>query len=351
VGAQGYALRSPTLGLTAHTSNGEDVLRLSDGWRIPMATWVAPVDYVRAVGGDRMADIVAAGQVVMSEVSAALRDAQVGDVLTLRDAKFRMRDFTVGAIVAEPFVNWGNLLMATDVALTLGSMRVARVSIVNFSSPSSVVASLKKKKTEIGSTFRLRTSWENENPDGTLGLAAAKTLMGEFTFRPGGGSAIQVSSSWKDENIVWKKVFNQIPIYSHCHQKLLPAMQGALTEIKKAGLSQFIDVSNSNRYGGCFVSRYNRLAGNFGAPSRHAFGMAFDINISKNQQGAIPQMNCDVVRIFRKWGFAWGGNFWPSDGMHFEYVGGRRDRMGYASRYCPNKVPVPATRAPIASAL
>lgn len=349
-GAQGFALRFPTLGLTAHTRNGDDLMRLSNRWRIPMATMVAPVEYISIVGGQQMAEVIAAGQVAISEKAAELRSAQVGDVLVLRDARFRVREFVIGAVVAEPFVNWGDLLMSSDVALTLGSMPVARVSIVNFENPKSVVNALGRKKIPIGKIFRLRTTWDNENPDGTLGLAAAKTLMGEFAFRPSNGSNIEIAPSWKDANIAWKTVFKNVPLYMNCHKKVVAAIQSALTEIKKAGLAQHIDVKNSNRYGGCFVPRYNRLAGNFGSPSRHAFGMAFDINITRNQQGAIPQMNCDVVRIMRKWGFAWGGNFWPLDGMHFEYVGERRDKMGFASRYCPNKVPVPATRAPIASA-
>jgi len=349
-GAQGFALRFPTLGLTAHTRNGDDLMRLSKKWRIPMATMVAPVEYISIVGGQQMADVIASGQVAISEKAAELRSAQVGDVLVLRDARFRKRVFVIGAIVAEPFVNWGDLLMSSDVALTLGSMPVARVSIVNFENPKSVVNALGRKKIPIGNIFRLRTTWDNENPDGTLGLAAVKTLMGEFAYRPSSGSNIEIAPSWKDANIAWKTVFKSVPLFMNCHKKVVTAIQGALTEITKARLAQHIDVKNSNRYGGCFVSRYNRLAGNFGSPSRHAFGMAFDINITRNQQGAIPQMNCDVVRIMRKWGFAWGGNFWPLDGMHFEYVGERRDTLGFASRYCPNKGPVPATRAPIASA-
>ena len=77
--------------------------------------------------------------------------------------------------------------------------------------------------------------------------------------------------------------------------------------------------------------------------------MAIDMNTNTNPQWGTPRMNCDVVRIFRKWGFAWGGNFWPTDGMHFEWVGERRDQMGFPSRYCPNKVPVPATTVPSAT--
>jgi hypothetical protein len=73
--------------------------------------------------------------------------------------------------------------------------------------------------------------------------------------------------------------------------------------------------------------------------------VAIDMNTVQNPEGAPPTMNCDVVRIFRKWGFAWGGNFIQGDGMHFEYVGERRDQWAYPSRYCPNIVTAAASVA------
>ena len=345
-GATPHVVKFPTISLTAQTRAGKDIFRLGKGWRIPMATMVASSTFVRAIGGDAMADIVARGQVLMGETSAKVRGAQVGDVLLLRDRKFWMRPFTIGAIVADEFVNSGDLFMSSSAAALLGGMPVSQIAITDIVSPSSVLSGLKKKGITIGTEFRLRTSWDRKNPDGTLGTATTKKLLGEFSYRPTVGSSILVAGSWTSSNIAWKMRYTDIKLGNNCHRIVVDAIQGALTEIKKSGLSRFVNTQNSNRYGGCFVGRYNRLAGNFGAPSRHAWGMAIDINTDTNPQGGVPQMNCAVVRIFRKWGFAWGGNFWPADGMHFEYVGERRDQLGYPSRYCPNKAPLLAITLP-----
>ena len=345
-GATPHVVKFPTISLTAQTRAGKDMFRLGKGWRIPMATMVASSTFVRAIGGDAMADIVARGQVLMGETSAKVRGAQVGDVLLLRDRKFWMRPFTIGAIVADEFVNSGDLFMSSSAAALLGGMPVSQIAITDIVSPSSVLSGLKKKGITIGTEFRLRTSWDRKNPDGTLGTATTKKLLGEFSYRPTVGSSILVAGSWTSSNIAWKMRYTDIKLGNNCNRIVVDAIQGALTEIKKSGLSRFVNTQNSNRYGGCFVGRYNRLAGNFGAPSRHAWGMAIDINTDTNPQGGVPQMNCAVVRIFRKWGFAWGGNFWPADGMHFEYVGERRDQLGYPSRYCPNKAPLLAITLP-----
>ena len=347
VGAVGHVVSFPMVSLTGQRRNDEDVLRLTNGWRIPMATMVAPVAYIAAVGGQEMANAATDGYVLMGETSAGIRRAQVGDVMTLRDGRFRPKLFTVGAIVPDRFVDWGDFYMTDTTASVLGALPISRVMVTGMSSSKSVIAAWRAKRFPIGSHFRLRTSWDRVNPDGTLGTVTTKKLLGELIYKPTTGSSMLVDATWAAKNIVWKKVYDDINLTNNCHKTVAAALQNALSEIKTAGLSNAIDVRNSNRYGGCFVGRYNRFGGVFGSPSRHAWGMAIDINTATNQQGGVPQMNCSVVRIFRKWGFAWGGNFWPTDGMHFEYVGERRDQYGYPSIYCPNKVPVPTTTLPV----
>lgn len=345
-GAVAHRVHFPTVGLTAHVRDGKDLLRLGDRWRIPMATMVAPMEYLRAVGGDALASAAGPGQLLMGETSAELRGAQVGDTVVLRDLRFRMRTFTIGAIVPNEFVDWGDIFITSESAEVLGAMSINRVIATNIVSYSRIMSNLRAKGIVIGQTYRLRTSWDGENPDGTLGTSTLKKLLGEFSYRPAGGSAIQIDDSWKLRNIRWRHAFSDIGLRNNCHRVVVEAIQNALSEIKARGLKRHVDVANANRYGGCYVGRYNRMAGTFGAPSRHAYGAALDINTTQNYQWSVPKMNCDVVRIFRKWGFAWGGNFWPADGMHFEYVGERRDNIGYPSRYCPNKVAVPSTTLP-----
>ena len=345
-GAKPHRVSFPTVGMTAHSRDGRYITRLGNRWRIPLATMVAPMEYLRAVGGDDMVAAAGDGQVLMGETSAELRGAEVGDTIVLRDLRFRMREFTIGAIVPNEFVDWGDIFITTESARVLGPMSINRISATNITSYSTLMSKLRSRGVVIGSTYRLRTSWDRENPDGTLGTSTLKKLLGEFAFRPAGGSAIEIEESWKVKNISWRHAFSDISIRNNCHKVVVDAIQGALSEIASKGLRRHVDVANANRYGGCYVGRYNRMAGSFGAPSRHAYGAALDINTTQNYQWSVPKMNCDVVRIFRKWGFAWGGNFWPADGMHFEYVGERRDNIGYPSRYCPNTVAVPTTTLP-----
>ena len=43
-----------------------------------------------------------------------------------------------------------------------------------------------------------------------------------------------------------------------------------------------------------------------------------DLNVPGNLRGVPGDINRDVVAIFKKWGFAWGGDWNYTDPMHFE---------------------------------
>lgn len=345
-GAVAYPVRYAVFPMTAYARGEEVLMQQPKGWRVPMGTRVLTVDYVRITGGNEMADVLAAGQVLMGSASARIRGAQVGDTITLRDKANTPRRFTVGMIVANDFTDGEDLVMSMPDGFSMGVTKVARVNIVGFARSADVLAAMRKKGLDVGTEYRVRTSWSPKNPDETLGIASMKLLLGEFAFKPTNSAAIHIEDSWRSSRIAWFHKFYAIPIQFNCHKEVIDAFEGAFRDVEKAGLRDEIDINVSQRYGGCFTARYNRLGGLFGAPSRHAFGAAMDLNTTTNPQWGRPHMNCDVVRIFRKWGFAWGGNFWPADGMHFEWVGERRDQLGFPSRFCRNNVPVPKVSDP-----
>jgi hypothetical protein len=128
-------------------------------------------------------------------------------------------------------------------------------------------------------------------------------------------------------------------VRNNCNTRIVADLQAALDEIDAAGLTAALRGANPNaNVGNCFSPRFGRNTPSdfVGSLSRHTWAQAMDINTIANCQGCVPSMDCAIVRIFRAHDFAWGGNFPRTDGMHFEWVGTRRDTLQYPSRYCPN---------------
>ena len=99
-----------------------------------------------------------------------------------------------------------------------------------------------------------------------------------------------------------------------CHRLLIPRLVAALTEVEEEGLSGSLRPGD---YGGCYVPRFiDRDPSN--PLSRHAFGLAVDLNVSTNHLGPEGDMDPEVVAIFQRWGFTWGGHWSRPDPMHFE---------------------------------
>ncbi len=134
--------------------------------------------------------------------------------------------------------------------------------------------------------------------------------VGSFSYRVVGGGRITPDPAWVRANIRTERV----PILGSvtCHRLLFPQLRAALTEVVQRGLADRI---HPLEYAGCYYPRF--IAGTTQL-SLHAFGIALDLNVPGNQRGTVGQIDRDVVRIFQKWGFTWGGDWAWTDPMHFE---------------------------------
>ena len=134
--------------------------------------------------------------------------------------------------------------------------------------------------------------------------------VGVFRYTPIGGGRVQPESSWVRSHIVTE----QVPILGSvtCNRFMMPQLRAALTEIQTSGLGAEI---HPDEYAGCYYPRY--IAGT-ATLSNHSFGLALDINTPGNQRGTVGEISRAVVAIFKKWGFAWGGDWSYTDPMHFE---------------------------------
>lgn len=142
----------------------------------------------------------------------------------------------------------------------------------------------------------------------TGGSVAA--AVGTFNYSVLDGGRVAPDPAWVAENIRTQEV----PILGRvtCHKVMLPQFEAALREISERGLADKIRVGE---YGGCYYPRF--IAGSTSL-SLHSFGIAFDVNVPGNLRGVPGDIDRTVVSIFKKWGFAWGGDWSYTDPMHFE---------------------------------
>jgi len=350
-GAASATGRSGTFSVTGLRRRGRTVQAAPPGWVYPVSYSMVNPDVATPLMGGRVGGILGWGGIVMSTTGAQLRQAQVGDSLTVVATDGRSVDLLIAAIVDDAVTGGSEVLISPSTGLSLGRSRASHVVIWNPRSRSALDTALRSVGLEGRHETRIRRSWDPPDPDLTLGLGATKLALGEFAYQVTPEGDVVIDPAWVASNISGggaRTEFQAIGVVAACHVTIRAALQSALREIAEAGLAGAFDLGNTNQYGGCFVQRFNRIGGAVGGSlSRHTWGMAFDMNTTTNAQGTVPQLDCRIVRIFRRHGFAWGGNFTRPDGMHFEWVGERRDQLAYPSRYCPNVIePEPTESVP-----
>ena len=305
-------------------------------WYFPTSVTALPLDSIGASLGREVSKFISAGTVVMGATSASLSGAQAGDILDLASADGSIVQFIVGRVAPDAEVGGTEIVMSTAQADLLGATIPTSVLIYGQFDRAALDAALAARGLSTDPKIRVRRSWDPIDPDGTIGLAKTKKLLGELAYSLTPSGAMLVDSAWQAAYIPGREPY-PTGIRAACNNSIKADLAAALQAVVDAGLAGSIDVNNANTFGGCFGPRFTRIVGTqLGTLSRHTWGQALDTNTVSNCQGCVPQMDCRVVRIFRAHNFAWGGNFINPDGMHFEWVGEPRNTYQYPSRYCPN---------------
>ncbi len=336
--------RSASVGMVG-IYRGANAVQLADsGFAFPMGVTALAPEAVGNTLGRNVSRHLADDTVVMNATSATMsgRSVQAGDVLHLVADWGGVVTYRVAAVMPGAQIGGAELLMSNAGADRIGIRDLSRAVLWSPSSRSSLDNAVAANGL-VSTSIRVRRSWDAPDPDDTLGMVATKSALGEFQYRVNGNGSVTQQASWQAANLPSGRRDVGLGIRARCHLTIEPAIKAALNEVAARGLAGTINVGDANLAGGCHYPRFNRLtpSSSLGFLSRHSWGMALDTNTRGSCQGCVPDFSrttagCTTVQIFRKHGFAWGGNFLTPDGMHFEWVGERRDTMSYPSRFCQN---------------
>ncbi len=138
--------------------------------------------------------------------------------------------------------------------------------------------------------------------------------LGSFSYEYFPDGSVRPDPDWVATYIRTESV----PILGNvtCHRVMLPRLRGALTEVVRRDLADSI---NPDDYGGCYVPRFIDRDPSRGL-SLHTWGIAVDMNVAGNHRGTRGDIDRRVVDVFKRWGFAWGGDWTYTDPMHFELI-------------------------------
>lgn len=261
----------------------------------------------------RSADFVWAallgGRAVLT--SEAAGDLNLGGSGTV---KVRKSEITVGAFADNGVPNFGDVMISSDLGRDARLERANElvVGVKEGSDVDALEAELRDKIDGIEKIELLQPRpAEPPPPPDPVGTAEGE-LIGAMNFRILEDGTIEPDPAWVATNIAQ----GSVPILGEvtCHRVLFPQLAAALAEIDDEGLARAISV---NDFGGCYVPRFIDRDPRRGL-SMHAFGLALDLNVSRNYLGTKGDMHPEVVSIFEKWGFEWGGRWSRPDPMHFE---------------------------------
>lgn len=309
-------VRSGVAWLTSWTDRTGSTSRAPSDLRVPVEmAAVDPAEYAAFVPPtDRTAFLeLGAGNALLSRTGAGLRGLDREGSLS-----FGKVDLAVHGTVEDELIGAHELVVSTPAGAAVG-VTTPRYLLIALGPGGERGRVQRALESALPPGTRLRLRGPGETPffrhgDAVLPLSRVKELFGEFAGRPEPDGTVSIDPGWLGENITTATV----PLLGsvRCHKALIPQLTAAMDEIDRRGLGGLVRATD---FGGCFSPRFLNRDSESGL-SRHAWGIAVDLNVSENSFGSVPALDPRLVEILERWGFTWGGRWLVPDGMHFEFL-------------------------------
>ena len=256
---------------------------------------------------EESAQAIRDNKIIISELTASRYELNVGDYVNLVGLNSEIISIEVGKVIKDSKIGWFEGVVNKELGFKLGIYRNIQAIIWDSHINENFLIELHKNINyrKVKLTFR-----ENRvNKNWVLPTALVKEMFGDFQIKERDGVWITTEPEWREENIQNKRM----PILgiTRCHRLMWEPLEGALNQILEEGLEEYLSIEEWRSSGGCYAPRRINRFDAGGSISRHAWGIAIDIN---TKSGYPPR----VVEIFNDWGFAWGGTWTSPDEMHFE---------------------------------
>ena len=294
---------------SVESSNGENKLSSLENYLYSISIKTIESSKVDFFYDDEAAQVIKDNKLIVSTLTAERYGLSVNDKVSLVGINSAPLVLEVGMIIKDSELSWFEGVVNKEVGFELGIYRNIQAIIWDTKMSENHLIELYKnieyKRVKI--TNKHKRNIPNKN--WVLPTAMVKEMFGDFQIKERDGTWITTEPSWREKNIQVKRM----PILGNtrCHRLMWGPLEGALNQIVDEGLANTLSVEDFKKSGGCYAPRRINRFDAGGSISRHAWGIAIDINTKSSYH---PR----VVEIFNSWGFAWGGTWTSPDEMHFE---------------------------------
>jgi len=291
------------------SSNGENKLSSLENYLYSISIKTIESSSVDFFYDDEIAQVIKDNKLVVSTLTAERYGLSIDDKVSLVGINSAPLDLEVGLIIKDSELGWFEGVVNKEVGFKLGIFR--NIQAIIWDSKMSENHLIELHKNIKYKRVKITDKYEKNNPNKNwvLPTALVKEMFGDFQIKERDGTWITTEPSWREKNIQVKRM----PILGNtrCHRLMWEPLEGALNQILEEGLAYTLSVQDFKKSGGCYAPRRINRFDAGGSISRHAWGIAIDINTKSSYH---PR----VIEIFNSWGFAWGGTWTSPDEMHFE---------------------------------